>query len=62
MSASKVQMLDALRGVVGDAPIHACLDGHANVSARMAKAADFLIGVKTNPHSDFYAVGHRRPG
>ena len=52
-------LLDALRGVVGDVPIHASLDGHANVSARMAKAADFLIGVKTNPHSDFYAVGYR---
>ena len=52
-------LLDALRGAVGDVPIHASLDGHANVSARMAAAADFLIGVKTNPHSDFYAIGYR---
>ena len=52
-------LLQALRGAVGDAPIHASLDGHANVSARMAAAADFLIGVKTNPHSDFHAIGYR---
>lgn len=52
-------LLDALRAAVGDAPIHASLDGHANVSERMAAAADVLIGVKTNPHSDFHAVGYR---
>lgn len=52
-------LLDAVRGVVGAAPVYASLDGHANVSARMAAAAEFLIGVKTNPHSDFHAIGYR---
>lgn len=52
-------LLEAVRAAVGAAPVHASLDGHANVSARMARAADFLIGVKTNPHSDFHAVGYR---
>ena len=28
-------LLDALRGVVGEAPIHASLDGHANVSTNI---------------------------
>ena len=52
-------LLAALRSLVGLAPIYASLDGHANVSTQMAKAADVLIGVKTNPHSDFHAVGQR---
>lgn len=53
-------LLRAIREEVGDrVPIIASLDGHANVSQLMASAATMLIGVKTNPHYDFRAVGQQ---
>jgi len=46
-------LLEAIRRLVGpDVPIVATLDLHANLSERMAKAADCLIGYRTNPHVD----------
>src|SRR5205823_13595653 len=51
-------LLRAVRGVLGEkVPLIASLDGHANVSQLMASQATMLIGVKTNPHYDFLAVG-----
>lgn len=45
--------LEAVRSVVGEhVPIGAALDLHANVSPRMAAAADVLNGYRTNPHVD----------
>jgi microcystin degradation protein MlrC len=53
-------LLRAIRGVVGErVPLIASLDGHANVSQLMASQATMLIGVKTNPHYDFLAVGYQ---
>ncbi|MBV8774964.1 MAG: M81 family metallopeptidase [Deltaproteobacteria bacterium] len=53
-------LLRAIREVVGEkVPVIASLDGHANVSQLMAKHATMLIGVKTNPHYDFLAVGQQ---
>jgi microcystin degradation protein MlrC len=53
-------LLQAIRGVVGDGvPVIASLDGHANVSELMVRQASMLIGVKTNPHYDFEAVGRQ---
>ena len=53
-------LLRAIRAAVGDrVPIIASLDGHANVSQLMASEATMLIGVKTNPHYDFLAVGQQ---
>ena len=52
-------LLEAVRHLVGEAPVYASVDGHANVTSRMAAAADVLIGVKTNPHSDHSSVGNR---
>ncbi|MBT8454835.1 MAG: M81 family metallopeptidase [Alphaproteobacteria bacterium] len=46
-------LLAAIRGAVGpDVPIVATLDLHANLSDKMASAADCLIGYRTNPHVD----------
>lgn len=46
-------LLETVRATVGpDVPIVATLDLHANLSDRMAKAADCLIGYRTNPHVD----------
>ncbi|MGE0823126.1 MAG: M81 family metallopeptidase [Candidatus Binatia bacterium] len=51
-------ILAAIRALVGEkTPLIASLDGHANVTPLMVKAAGMLIGVKTNPHYDFVPVG-----
>lgn len=46
-------LLETVRKTVGpDVPIVATLDLHANLSDTMTKAADCLIGYRTNPHVD----------
>ena len=53
-------VLAAVRDVVGpQAPIAASLDLHANVTARMAAAADVLVGYRTYPHVDQRRTGER---
>ena len=51
-------LLAALRSAVGpNTPIVVTLDLHANVSARMFRSADLIVGYRTNPHIDQAAVG-----
>lgn len=51
-------LLDAIRAIVGpEVPVIATFDLHANISERMAKAADMLIGYRTNPHVDMAERG-----
>lgn len=51
-------LLDLVRGIVGaDVPVIATFDLHANISERMARAADMLIGYRTNPHVDMVERG-----
>jgi len=45
-------LLEALRGVVGDVPMVATLDLHANATARMAKNTNALVSFRTYPHID----------
>ena len=53
-------VLSAVRDIVGPAvPIAASLDLHANVTARMAAAADVLVGYRTYPHVDQRRTGER---
>jgi microcystin degradation protein MlrC len=53
-------LLASVRETVGDAlPILVTLDGHANVTPLMVRHASMLIGVKTNPHYDFYERGRQ---
>jgi microcystin degradation protein MlrC len=48
-------LLTRLREILGpDVPIVATFDTHAHGTARMARAADALIGFKTQPHVDHY--------
>lgn len=47
----------AVRGAVGDTPIVATLDLHANITPQMAAAADVLIGFDTYPHVDMRERG-----
>lgn len=53
-------LLAAVRGLLGErVALIAALDGHANVTPSMVQHASVLIGVKTNPHYDFAAVGQQ---
>ena len=51
-------LLQRLREAVGpDVTLVVTLDLHANVSTRMAEAADVLIAYQTNPHVDMFERG-----
>lgn len=52
-------LLEAVRSVVGDVPITASLDLHANLSARRVALATTLCGYHTNPHRDHVSTGAR---
>lgn len=47
-----------IREHIGEhAPIMTVVDGHANISSLWHEAATAIVGVKTNPHYDFYERG-----
>lgn len=50
-------LLRRVRALVGDKPIVATFDLHANLSAAMCEHADVLIGYDTYPHVDVYERG-----
>lgn len=53
-------MAAALRAVIGpDVPMVVTLDPHANVSDRLAAAADALTAYRTHPHTDHKETGLR---
>ncbi len=53
-------LLQAVRGLVGhDVPLVASLDLHANITAAMVDAADFLTAYRTYPHVDMAETGRR---
>ena len=52
-------LLEHLRKLVGDKPIAASFDLHANITQKVLKNADVVCGYQTYPHVDFYEVGHR---
>src|SRR5208283_2500051 len=48
-------LLEVIRGIVGDSlPLCLTLDLHANVTERMCRLADAVIGYRTYPHQDLY--------
>ena len=51
--------LKKLRELVGDKPIAASFDLHANITSQIAKYADVICGYQTYPHVDFYETGYR---
>ncbi|MHB8730680.1 MAG: M81 family metallopeptidase [bacterium] len=52
--------LTDIREIIGpDRPLIASLDMHADVTDRMVRAADALIGYKTCPHVDIFETGQR---
>jgi microcystin degradation protein MlrC len=44
--------LRAVRSVVGDVPLVAVFDFHANLSPAMCELCDVVVGYRTNPHVD----------
>ncbi|HZQ09583.1 MAG TPA: M81 family metallopeptidase [Anaerolineae bacterium] len=54
---AETELLERVRGVVGDTPIVATFDIHANLNASMVEYADVLIGYNTYPHVDVYERG-----
>lgn len=52
-------LLKYIRELVGDKPIAASFDLHANITKRMLKYADIICGYQTYPHVDFYETGYR---
>ena len=56
-------LLKRIRALAPDVPIAVTLDMHTNLTADMVDNCDCLIGYKTYPHVDMYAVGDAdRPG
>ncbi|TAD87417.1 MAG: M81 family peptidase [Alphaproteobacteria bacterium] len=53
------ELLERLRAVMGDKPVIAILDLHANATERMAANANALISYRTYPHIDGYERMHQ---
>ena len=51
--------LKKLKEMVGNRPIAACFDMHANITDQVAECADIICGYQTYPHVDFYETGYR---
>ena len=52
-------VLKRVRARVGDIPLAASFDLHANLDPAIAELADIVTGYKTYPHMDMYATGQR---
>ena len=51
------KIVEAARRVLGEKPLVVTLDLHANLTAKMVRAADAIIGYQTYPHTDMYPTG-----
>ena len=53
-------LLERVRAAVGpDVPVVAALDLHGNISERMVRHADVMVGFRTYPHVDMAETGRR---
>src|SRR5688572_17006289 len=50
-------LLERIRAVAPRTPLALALDLHGNVSDRMVRNADIIVGFKTYPHVDMYETG-----
>lgn len=54
------ELIEGIRHLIGDhIPFVVSLDLHANITKRMIKHVDGLVGFKTYPHVDFFETGYR---
>jgi microcystin degradation protein MlrC len=51
------ELLERIRAVAPKTPLALVLDLHGNVSERMVRFADIVVGFKTYPHVDMYDTG-----
>lgn len=58
-SDPETELLRRVRRVVGDIPIAASLDLHANLSAARIATGALFVGYRTNPHRDHVATARR---
>ena len=52
-------LLKELRKMVGNKPIAAAFDLHANITGKVREYADIICGYQTYPHLDHYGSGYR---
>lgn len=52
-------LLEAVRGLIGEKPLVASLDFHANVTAGIVRNADILVGYNSFPHTNTYETGQK---
>ncbi|MFQ5958526.1 MAG: M81 family metallopeptidase [Alphaproteobacteria bacterium] len=52
-----VALLRAVRDAIGDAPLAASFDFHANLDPAVIELVDVAVGYKTYPHTDMYDAG-----
>jgi microcystin degradation protein MlrC len=50
-------LLEAVRVAIGDRPLVATLDFHGNITERIARAADILVGYNSFPHTNLFETG-----
>ena len=50
-------LLERIRAIAPHTPLAVALDLHANVSRKIARNADIIVGFKTYPHIDMYETG-----
>ncbi len=50
-------LLERVRGAAPGVPIGVALDLHGNITPRMVRNADVMVGFKTYPHVDMYETG-----
>jgi len=53
------ELLDALRRQVGETPVVATFDLHANMTALKVKSLTALVGYHTSPHTDLFETGRK---
>ena len=53
------EFLRVLRELIGDKPMTASCDLHANITTLMMEKADAISGYQSYPHVDHYETGHR---
>lgn len=52
-------LLQSIRSIIGNKPLHATLDLHAILTSQMLDAADLLVPYHTYPHTDHVQTGER---
>ena len=59
IACPELDLLAAVRGVIGETPLAASFDLHANLDPAMAALLDVAVGYKTHPHIDMYETGEK---